>query len=42
LFKVLVEHEQPITALVMSEDGKHVLTGDTDGLAMIWSFKDGK
>ena len=37
-----MEHEQPITALVISEDGKHVLTGDKDGLAIIWSFKDGE
>jgi hypothetical protein len=28
--------------LVISEDGKHVLTGDKDGLAIIWSFKDGR
>jgi len=42
LCKVLVEHEQSITALVISEDGKHVLTGDKDGLAIIWSFKDGR
>jgi WD40 repeat protein len=41
-FKVLVEHEQSITALAISEDGKHVLTGDKDGQAIIWSFKDGK
>jgi WD40 repeat protein len=39
--KVLVEHEQPITAIAISEDGKHVLTGDKDGQAIIWSFKDG-
>ncbi len=39
--KVLVEHEQSITAIAISEDGKHVLTGDKDGLAIIWSFKDG-
>ena len=42
LFQVLVEHEQSITALVISEDGKHVLTGDIDGHAIIWSFKDGE
>ncbi len=41
-FKVLVEHEQSITAVAISEDGKHVLTGDKDGQAIIWSFKDGK
>lgn len=41
LLKVLVEHEQPITAIAISEDGKHVLTGDKDGQAIIWSFKDG-
>jgi WD40 repeat protein len=41
LFKVLVEHEQSITAVAISEDGKHVLTGDKDGQAIIWSFKDG-
>ncbi len=41
-FKVLVEHEQPITAIAISEDGKHVLTGDKDGQAIVWSFKDGK
>ncbi len=41
-FKVLVEHEQSVTAMAISEDGKHVLTGDIDGQAIIWSFKDGK
>lgn len=40
--KVLVEHEQSITAVAISEDRKHVLSGDKDGLAIIWSFKDGK
>lgn len=40
--KVLVEHEHSITAVAISEDGKHVLTGDISGLAIIWSFKDGK
>ena len=40
--QVLVEHEQSITAVAISEDGKHVLTGDKDGQAIIWSFKDGK
>ena len=40
--KVLVEHEQSITAVVISEDKKHVLTGDESGQAIIWSFKDGK
>jgi WD40 repeat protein len=40
--KVLVEHEQSITAIAISEDGKHVLTGDKDGQAIVWSFKDGK
>jgi len=28
--------------MAISEDGKHVLTGDKDGQAIIWSFKDGK
>ncbi len=42
LFKVLVEHEQAITAIAISEDGKHVLSGDKDGQAIIWSFKDGR
>lgn len=41
-FQVLVEHEQPITAVAISEDGKHALTGDTSGQAIIWSFIDGK
>jgi hypothetical protein len=27
--------------VAISEDGKHVLTGDKDGQALIWSFKDG-
>lgn len=40
--KVLVEHEKSISAVAISEDGKHVLTGDNDGQALLWSFKDGK
>lgn len=42
LLQVLVEHETSITAVAISEDGKHVLTGDKDGQAILWSFKDGK
>jgi len=36
-----VEHEYSVTAVAISEDGKHVLTGDSEGQAILWSFKDG-
>ena len=39
--KVFIDHEESITAVVISEDRKYVLTGDRSGRALIWSFKDG-
>lgn len=39
LLDSLVGHSQPITALAISANGKRILTGDRDGLAILWNHE---